>query len=149
MPVTAVNVDHIVLRVKDPLASVDWYRQHLGLQPLRTQEYKDGKVPFPSVRITPTFLIDFMKRETLEQHEPVQRNQDHFCLVVDATDMEEVRRTLEAEGVPAEKQFDGFIVTRFGAQGTAMSIYVRDPDDNVVELRTYASKQPDADAKCT
>lgn len=75
-------------------------------------------------------------------HQPV-------CLLVVLCTTLQVRRTLEAEGVPAEKQFDGFIVTRFGAQGTAMSIYVRDPDDNVVELRTYASKQPDADAKCT
>jgi len=27
--------------------------------------------------------------------------------------------------------------TRYGAQGDGWSIYVLDPDDNVVELRTY------------
>lgn len=29
------------------------------------------------------------------------------------------------------------LVLRFGVQGNALSIYVRDPDSNVLELRTY------------
>lgn len=46
-----------------------------------------------------------------------------------------------AAGVEAEQQFDGVVVRRFGAQGTADSIYLRDPDNNVVELRTYGRGQ--------
>lgn len=41
-------------------------------------------------------------------------------------------------GVPVRLQFDGVVVQRFGAQGSARSIYVADPDGFVVELRSYS-----------
>jgi hypothetical protein len=52
---------------------------------------------------------------------------DHFCLCVDVGDIEAVRARLAAAGIEAEQQFDGVVVERFGAQGTASSIYIRDP----------------------
>ncbi|WIA32468.1 hypothetical protein OEZ86_003288 [Tetradesmus obliquus] len=71
-------------------------------------------------------------------------NLDHLCLVVGGDDIEDVKQRLAALGVQAEQQFDGVVVKRFGAQGNALSIYgnalsiyVRDPDSNVLELRTY------------
>lgn len=69
-----------------------------------------------------------------------RRNMDHFCLEVESNSMEAVRDQLEALGVVAEEQFDGQIVNRFGAQGTAKSVYIQDPDGNTVELRTYHSE---------
>lgn len=152
--INVVGPDHIVLRVADPVASVAWYFSKLGLQPVRLQEYQDGKVPFPSVRVSSTFLIDFMKQKPADeqqQHEPqaaaagtsktsgsaAPANLDHLCLVVGGDDIEDVKQRLAEVGVQAEQQFDGVVVKRFGAQGDARSIYVRDPDSNVVELRTY------------
>lgn len=53
---------------------------------------------------------------------------DHFCLVVQEHDIEGVRQQLAAAaGIEAEAQFDGVVVKRFGAQGNASSIYIRDP----------------------
>jgi catechol 2,3-dioxygenase-like lactoylglutathione lyase family enzyme len=163
-PGTGVNVvgaDHIVLRVADPTASVNWYCSKLGLQPVRLQEYHEGKVPFPSVRVSSSFLIDFMKQKPADAEHEVQTgaaaappnsgiktsssggaaaaNMDHVCLVVAGRDIEQVKQQLAAVGVQAEQQFDGVVVKRFGAQGNALSIYVRDPDSNVVELRTYGT----------
>ncbi|HZD43091.1 MAG TPA: hypothetical protein VE134_03450, partial [Methanomicrobiales archaeon] len=70
-------------------------------------------------------IIDFI------QSPPTGNNLDHFCLVVDASDVAEVARrwdpSLVAEGP----------VSRFGAKGLGTSIYVRDPDGNLVELRHY------------
>ena len=44
MPITtAINPDHIVLRVKDPAASVDFYSKTLGLAPVRLEEYQAGE----------------------------------------------------------------------------------------------------------
>jgi catechol 2,3-dioxygenase-like lactoylglutathione lyase family enzyme len=44
MPITLVKgVDHIVLRVKDPIKSVQWYANTLGLQPVRLEEFQAGK----------------------------------------------------------------------------------------------------------
>lgn len=43
MPITvATNPDHIVLRVKDPVTSVSWYTNTLGLEAVRLEEFKAG-----------------------------------------------------------------------------------------------------------
>jgi hypothetical protein len=47
--------------------------------------------------------------------------------VVQEDDIEGVRQRLAAAGIEAERQFDGVVVKRFGAQGNASSIYIRDP----------------------
>lgn len=111
-PVQVTGIDHIVLRVKDPVASVEWYANKLGLEPCRLEEFKEGKVPFPSVRITPTFLIDFMPvkfglkvpegeladpavEQTTAKH---PNNMDHFCLTVGGDNIEAVRQQLAAVG---------------------------------------------------
>ena len=58
----------------------------------------------------------------------------HFCLVTDAEDLAPLVAELERQGVPILRG----PIERWGAQGMAMSIYVRDPDGNEVEIRTYA-----------
>lgn len=55
---------------------------------------------------------------------------DHICLVVEPLDWQEVVDSGEFEVVDGPGP-------RFGARGTAQSVYVRDPDDNTVELRWY------------
>jgi hypothetical protein len=82
-------------------------------------------VPFPSCRVSPTFIIDFFQRKNDEKSDAPVRNVDHFCLNVEADDINAVKQHLEELGVQAEEQFDGFVVKRFGAQGTAMSIYLK------------------------
>jgi catechol 2,3-dioxygenase-like lactoylglutathione lyase family enzyme len=116
-------MDHIVLVVADVERSVAWYVEELGLQPERLEEWRAGKVFFPSVRISPTTLIDIIAapREGT--------NVDHFCLVVE-DDVAELAASGRFEVVDGPD-------TRWGAQGDATSLYVRDPDGNVVELRRY------------
>jgi hypothetical protein len=60
----------------------------------------------------------------------VRGNVDHFCLVVEPTDLDAVRASGEFDVVEGPVQ-------RWGARGEATSLYVRDPDGNVVELRYY------------
>lgn len=46
MPLTvATGPDHIVLRVADPLKSVEWYSNTLGLEPVRVDDVKAGRWP--------------------------------------------------------------------------------------------------------
>ena len=58
------------------------------------------------------------------------RNLDHLCLRVEPFDEAEIRATLAAAGVEA-----GPTEQRFGAEGEGPSIYVADPEGNMVELK--------------
>jgi hypothetical protein len=83
-------------------------------------------VPFPSVRITDTALVDLLAAERTGD------NVDHFCLVIEPVDLAAL-----AESGRFDVVGDGPADGLFGAQGYAASLYVRDPDGNVVELRAY------------
>jgi catechol 2,3-dioxygenase-like lactoylglutathione lyase family enzyme len=83
-------------------------------------------VLFPSVRIDAHTLIDLLAVDR------TGANVDHICLVVEPTDLAELAASGRFDVV------DGPTDGLFGAQGFATSLYVRDPDGNVVELRAYA-----------
>lgn len=126
-PVTVTAFDHLVLICADVETTLAWYEVVLGLQPMRVKEWRAGDVSFPSVRVDAGTIIDLISRgETTSGAGSV----DHFCLVIDETDLE----ALAASGV-----FDVVEtpVTRYGARGNGTSLYVRDPDDRIVELRHY------------
>jgi len=119
-----VDVDHVVLNVADAERSLAFYAGALGLAPVRVEEWRRGEVPFPSVRVTPTFIIDLLETDRTGV------NTDHLCLVVEPLDL---------AATAASGRFtvvDG-PAARFGAQGMGSSLYVLDPDGNTVELRHY------------
>jgi catechol 2,3-dioxygenase-like lactoylglutathione lyase family enzyme len=116
--------DHLVLNVADIERSLDFYTGPLGLEPVRVAEWRAGRAPFPSVRVSPETIID------LVSHPRGESNVDHICLVVDPLDWQQVidAGTFTVLEGP---------VPRYGARGTATSLYVQDPDGNTVELRWY------------
>ncbi|GAB3152913.1 VOC family protein [Micromonospora sonneratiae] len=116
--------DHLVLNVEDVERALEFYCGPLGLEPVRVDEWRAGKVPFPSVRVSPETIIDLFSRPRGES------NVDHICLVVEPLDWQEIIDS----GVFTVLEGP---VGRFGARGNATSIYVRDPDGNSVELRWY------------
>ncbi|MFJ3710894.1 VOC family protein [Streptomyces sp. NPDC090053] len=118
------DFDHLVLNVQDVERALEFYCGPLGLEPVRVDEWRAGKVPFPSVRVSPTTIIDLLGRPRGES------NVDHICLVVEPLDWQEVidAGTLAVQEGP---------VGRFGARGSAQSVYVQDPDGNTIELRWY------------
>ncbi|GHG75795.1 VOC family protein [Streptomyces griseocarneus] len=120
-----IAFDHLVLNVSDIERSLAFYTGPLGLEPVRVDEWRAGKVSFPSVRVNPSTIIDLFARERGES------NVDHICLTVEPLDWEEV----VASGTFTVVDGPG---PRFGARGTAQSLYVLDPDGNTVELRWYA-----------
>ncbi|WP_436532191.1 VOC family protein [Actinoplanes sp. HUAS TT8] len=116
--------DHVVLKVADVERALGFYCGVLGLAPVRVDEWRAGRVGFPSVRVSADTIIDLVGKPRGES------NMDHLCLVVEP---------LEWEAVIASGVFTVLEgpVGRFGARGDAVSIYVRDPDSNTVELRWY------------
>jgi catechol 2,3-dioxygenase-like lactoylglutathione lyase family enzyme len=119
-----IAFDHLVLNVEDVDRALAFYCGPLGLEPVRVDDWRAGKVPFPSVRVSPTTVIDLVARPRGES------NVDHICLVVEPLDWDEVVRS----GVFTVVDGPG---PRFGARGSAESLYVLDPDGNTVELRWY------------
>lgn len=115
------GLDHVVLVSPDPERLIAWYVDVLGLEPLRLPQWRAGEVPFASLRVSPSTIID------VQAGERTGTNVEHLALVVDA-DLD----ALAAEhGVPGPRSL-------FGARGQGRGIYLRDPDGTGVELRTYA-----------
>ena len=131
--VRVAGLDHIVLRVADVERALAWYQGRLGLAGERVDEWRRGEVPFPSVRIDARTIIDLLSGA------PTGTNVDHLCLVLDASDP---AGAPDLDALAASGDFDvvgdGPAAGLFGAQGYARSLYVRDPDGTVVELRSYA-----------
>jgi catechol 2,3-dioxygenase-like lactoylglutathione lyase family enzyme len=118
------GLDHIVLNVADVERSLAWYTGELGLGGERVEEWRTSEAPFPSVRIDETTVIDLVAAPRTGE------NVNHLCLVVDADDIDELVTSGRFEVLEGP-------VERWGAQGVATSVYLWDPDQNLVELRHY------------
>jgi glyoxylase I family protein len=56
------KLDHVVLWVADPNRSLEFYVKVVGLTPVRADEFREGKAPFPSVRVSSDSIIDLMAK---------------------------------------------------------------------------------------
>ena len=133
-PLVKINeMDHIVIRCQDVETSLKFYAEVLGMPVERVDQWRAGDVMFPSVRLNADTIIDFFATK----QEPIAKdgikNQDHFCMVIEPQDMDELRRKFEALGVDIQTGPG----KRWGSHGDGISLYIYDPDDNVVELRHY------------
>ena len=130
------RLDHVVLEVRDPVASVAFYRDVLGLAPVRLAAFLASEAPFPSVRVSRDTLVDLMPRRMWVAVRP--RNPAHFCLAVSARQLAALRRRLARRRIPISH----VAPRNFGARGYARSIYVDDPDGTSVEVRAYPPRRP-------
>lgn len=125
------HIDHLVLRVVDLDAMMRFYIDVLGCTLEKIQE---GPGLY-QVRAGSS-LIDLVpvdgKLGKAGGAAPGRegRNLDHFCLRLDPFDADEITRYLKEKGVEPGK-----VESRYGAEGEGPSIYVTDPEGNVVELK--------------
>jgi catechol 2,3-dioxygenase-like lactoylglutathione lyase family enzyme len=130
------ELDHIVLNVGDIYRSLKFYTDVLGLAGERVEEFKAGKVGFPSVRINNSTIIDlFPSKENFFRSaaEKFNGNLNHFCLVVAAENFAGVIDDLKDNQIAIREG----PVSRWGARGRATSVYFLDPDGNEIEIRCY------------
>jgi glyoxylase I family protein len=125
------DIDHIVLRVRDAERALAFYCDVLGC----AVEVRRDDIGLLQLRAG-RGLIDLVplmgKLGAAGGAGPAVegRNLDHFCVRVDPFDEPALRAHLARHGVEA-----GPTEARAGAEGTGPSIYIRDPDGNVVELK--------------
>jgi catechol 2,3-dioxygenase-like lactoylglutathione lyase family enzyme len=123
--------DHINIRVRDVPAALAFYRDVLGLEPDRLEDYEAGKRPLFAFRVNETFIVHVFPDAEAVGGQP--GGYDHLALVVEGTTPSELVRYLEERGVPIEMQTDRL----WGARGDGWACYVRDPDGYRVELKIY------------
>ena len=125
------ELDHLVLRVIDLDRMLRFYCDALGCTVERRQE-SIGLVQLRAGRS----LLDLVPvagklgRAGGAPPGAEGRNLDHFCFRVEPFDEPAIRSHLQAHGVAL-----GPVAARYGAEGEGPSIYVTDPEGNVVELK--------------
>ena len=117
------GMDHIVLNVADGERAMAWYRDRLGLEPVRYDEWKAGDAPFLSLRVNADTIIDLLETERTGE------NVNHVALWVDS-DLDDL---LAHDDVEVVREFESL----FGAQGYGPAVYIRDLDGNQIELKRY------------
>ena len=133
-------MDHIVLNMDNDEKMIAFYADVLGLATERLAEYREGRVPFPSVRLNAETIIDLFPQRLWSQGLPAgpgRENLNHFCMAMDRTAWEDLRARLTANRVAIEQG----PVPRWGAGGTGISIYFRDPQGNLIEARYYEGRE--------
>jgi glyoxylase I family protein len=123
-PFRVAELDHVVVRCRDQACSLEFYTRVLGLPEERRLE----AIGLIQLRAGAS-MVDLVPADPPPTD--TGRNVDHYCLGVDAPDMEALSSWLRAEGV----EVLGDPMPRYGARGTGLSVYVLDPDGNIVELK--------------
>ena len=118
------SLDHLVLTVRDPGATVRFYVEGLGM---RLETFGEGRKALHFGRQKINLHVAGHEFEPKAAH-PTPGSAD-LCFLTERP-LGEISRRLEALGHPI---IEG-PVARTGATGAITSIYARDPDDNLIEI---------------
>jgi glyoxylase I family protein len=135
-PFEIQRIDHVVLRVQDLARAVTFYRDVLGCTVARERPSLGMVHLHAGASMIDLISVDGTLGSRGGAAAGAQgRNLEHVCLRVDPFDETHLREHLKLHGV----QVDGPAVSNLGAEGDGLSLYLRDPDGNGVELKGPAS----------
>ena len=124
------RIDHIVLTTRDKDACIRFYTEVLGMELVRFRTPTEERLAlsFGAQKIN---LHEWGREFMPRAHVAVPGSLD-LCFIASVS-LEEVIRKLEAHVIPI---LEG-PVAKTGARGRSRSVYVRDPDLNLVEISVY------------
>lgn len=126
------HVDHIVLTTRDPAGCIRFYVEVLGmkLESFRTPTETRQALKFGNQKIN---IHEWGREFTPRAHVAAPGTLD-LCFIA-AVPLEQVMARLKASNVPI---LEGPVL-KTGATGRIRSVYVRDPDLNLVEISEPAA----------
>lgn len=125
---TASSLDHLVLTVKDLEATIKFYEKFLGM---RHTSFTSGGVQRHALAFGKQKInLHVSGKEFEPKAQNVQPGSGDLCFLIDEQ-VDHVVKQLHAEGL--EVLEGGGVVNRTGARGKLRSVYIRDPDGNLVE----------------
>lgn len=124
------RIDHVNIRVPEDMVeeALTFYRDVLGLETMRLEEYKSGKRTSFFFRISGESVINIRPKKSFKR--PTGKNFDHFCIVVN-DEIGEVKSTLEENGIEIIREGNPL-----GAKDRSSGIYVKDPFGYKIEIKS-------------
>ncbi|MCO5784663.1 VOC family protein [Citrobacter meridianamericanus] len=125
------HLDHLVLTTRDVRSCLDFYSGILGMEVIR---FGEGRVAlqFGQQKIN---IHEYGGEIKPRAHLPVPGSLD-LCLIISIS-TEELLAHLDIHGIGIAEG----PVSRTGARGEIQSVYIRDPDLNLIELSVYINEQ--------
>jgi len=122
------TIDHVILNVNDIAASVDFYVNVLGFR----LEGEDG--PFTVIRVSDDFTLQVAPWGT--------RGNEHYAFAMSRQDFDEAFARIKQLKIPYGDSFHNVGSNsgpgnEIGARGHAPTVYLNDPSNHLIEIRTY------------
>jgi len=124
----AISLDHLIVRVNDLGASLQFYTEILGLR----FEGRDG--PFGVLRVSPDLTLQLAPWQT--------EGNEHFAFAMSAQEFESIFKRLREAGIAYGDAFDRVGNMKgpgeeSGARGMGKAVYFFDPNRHLIEIRSY------------
>ena len=124
-----VNLDHIILKINDLSASVDFSVNVMGFH------LEGQREPFTVIRVNADFVLQLAPGGT--------SGDEHLAFSQPRQDFDTVFARLKARGLEFGDSFHSVgnnagPGVEVGARGQAPTVYVYDPNKHLLEIRTYA-----------
>ena len=121
-------IDHLILNVNEIPASVDFYVNVLGF----ALEGEDG--PFTVIRVSEDFTLQLAPWGT--------KGNEHLAFALPRKDFDDAFSRIKEKGIPYGDSFhtvgnNSGPGVETGAKGPAPTLYMNDPNNHLIEIRTY------------
>lgn len=122
-----ISLDHTILRVRNQAESIRFYQQVLGLK------HEGSAGPFEILRVHEGLTIDLIQQ--------IPQDRIHLAFCLERASFKAVHSRLLQLNVPfgngPHERNRGTPVKWIGARGLADALYFDDPDEHIIEIRTY------------
>ena len=133
-PFSILALDHVVLRCSNLDSTLAFYRDILGcplervIESIGLHQVRAGASLIDLVPVGSSLAGDGVP-------DPAAGNMHHLCLRIAPTHWDSLLAHLREQDIEVDEP-----ARRYGAEGYGESVYLKDPEGNVLELKSSASR---------